>query len=319
MSMDSKALGLGDVMVDLTTQAPAFPPRGGNVWSTAVRLSPGGTVANVAANLGILGLKSCFAGSVGLDSYGEFVLDQFMQKGVETERCIRTDSFTGIVLAVVDAEKERTFIACARGAAHTALTEADVMKMDLSDITLLHTSGVCLTEEPAREAILSGMRRARSAGIKVYYDPNLRLEGDSFPGELREAQEQAVRQADVVLLGEEELNLLFDQHTASAADQILRDGAELVVVKRGSAGLIAYPAAGRSIELPAFAVHTVDSTGAGDAFDAGFIAAQMRGMELLVALRYASAVAALNVTRIGSQTLPSHEDVLLFLEQQSSM
>lgn len=311
-----RALGLGDAMVDLSTEAPAIPPRGGNVWSSAVRMSPGGTVANVAANLGILGVPSSFAGGIGLDPYGEYMLDEFARKGVETGRCVRTEAFTGIVLAIVDAERERTFVACARGAAHTALTEADVTAMDFGGCSLLHTSGVCLTEEPARSAILLGMQRAREAGLKVYYDPNLRLEGDVFPDALKAAQLKALQMADVILIGAEELALIYPSQGDGALQELHEAGAELIVVKQGAHGLCAYPACGEPISLPAFPVTTRDTTGAGDAFDAGFIAANLRGMDLRTSLRYASAVAALNVTRIGSQTLPSHEEVLLFLEQQ---
>jgi fructokinase len=100
-----KVLGIGDALVDLSTQAAQLPPRGGNIWSTAVQLSPGGTTANVAANLSKLGIESAFIGCVGGDPYGHYIIDEFNHVGVQTAgMIIRPGVFTGIILAIIDME-----------------------------------------------------------------------------------------------------------------------------------------------------------------------------------------------------------------------
>ena len=310
-----RVLGIGDAMVDLSTRVPRLPPRGGNVWGAAVQMRPGGTTANVAANLARLGIGSAFAGRVGDDPYGHYVLDVFAAAGVDTTYVVlEPEAYTGIVFAAVDDTRERTFFACARGAAHSRLTPEDVDHIDLSGISVMHSSGVCLVETPARDAILRALYLAHQAGIPIYYDPNLRLEGDVFPEELREAQWEAVSLADIVLIGEDELALMCETSSpVEGALRLLKTGTDLIVVKRGARGVMAFWAEGQRT-LPAFEVDVVDTTGAGDAFDAGFIvAARLRGLGIDDALAYANAVAAIKVTRPGARAVPTHEEVLAFL------
>ncbi len=310
------ALGIGDAMVDLTTFAPSPPPLGGNVWGTAVSLSPGGTTANIAANLARLGLRSAFAGCVGDDPYGRYIMDVFAKDGVDCDDVMLDyGAFTGIVLAIVNDSGERTFIACAKGAAHSRLTQEHISGMDFSRTHVVHISGVCLVEEPSRQASLQALQKAKMLNIPVYYDPNLRLEGEVFPEELRKAQRAAMSAAGIVLIGEEELALIYDTKEISEGAAIaLASGSDLVVVKRGAKGVSAFWAGGHYAML-AFKVDALDTTGAGDAFDAGFIAARLRGLELHETLTYASAVAALKVTQTGSRSIPTHAEVQAFLKK----
>lgn len=312
------ALGLGDSMVDLATMAATIPTLGGNVWATEARMYPGGTVANVAANLSRLDIRSGFAGCVGFDLYGEYILSEFEAAGVDTGDVIRTEEvYTGIVITILDNSGERTFIACAQGAAYAKITPADVDAIQFKRAKVLHTSGVCLVEEPSRSAMLAGMQTAQAQAMRVYFDPNLRLQGNVFPEDLHKAQWQALRFTDVVLLSVQELFLLTGYEDIETGEAMIRaQGPELVVLKKGADGVEAYSQK-EFWEVPAFRVSVVDTTGAGDSFDAGFIAAQLRGQEVEDALRYASAVAALNVIHAGARTVPTHSEVLAFLEKQS--
>jgi len=309
-------LGIGDALVDLSTHAPRIPPRGGNVWSTALTLSAGGTTANVAANAARLGIRSGFVGCVGDDPYGHYLVAEFEKVGVDTRgMVVRAGTFTGIVLAIIDDEGERTFIACAKGASHTALLPQDLQALDYASIRVIHTSGVCLVEEPSRSALLGAMKRAREAGCLIYYDPNLRLEGDVFPPDLGKAQMKAVSYADTVLIGDEEMGLLLGAGTCrEGADLLRKEGVKLVVAKQGSQGATAYSEAGED-HCPAFKVAVVSTAGAGDSFDAAFIAARQRGAGLHQALEYACAAAAIKVTRQGARSVPEHADVLAFLDE----
>jgi len=121
---------------------------------------------------------------------------------------IKKGTYTGIVLAVIDDEGERTFIACAKGAAHIYLTPEYVSRLKVTKDTVIHSSGVCLVEEPARSGLLQAFQEIHGQGTVLYFDPNLRLEGNIFPDALRDAQLQAISLSDVVLIGDEE-NLSF--------------------------------------------------------------------------------------------------------------
>lgn len=314
-----KVLGIGDVLVDLLSYISRMPPPGGNAWGTAVQMFPGGGTANVATSLARLGVASAFAGRVGADPYGQFLLEDFEQEGVETS-LVRLDErvFTGIVFTLVDETGERTFFPCARGAAHLQLARGDVEAIPYSDFRLLHACGISLVENPARDAIIHALRLARQAGVPTYYDPNLRLEGDVFLDAYREAQWQAIGLADTVMVGEAELALLCNgDNVAAGARQMLERGAELVVVKQGSDGATAFWPGGEA-SAPAYRVEAVDTSGAGDAWDAGFIAARLRDTPIEAALTYANAVAAIKVTRAGPRAVPSYLEVEVWMAAPGS-
>lgn len=314
LSSQAKILGIGDAMVDLSTYAAQLPPRGGNIWSTAVRLSPGGTTANVAAGIARLGLNSSFIGCVGDDPYGRYTLDEFKRIGVDTCHVQpRPGAFTGIVLAIIDETGERTFIACAKGASYTLLKEQDFAEMDFKTYPIVHSTGVCFVEEPSRSVLLTTLERAHKTGCQVYFDPNLRLEGNRFPEELREAQWKAFSFTDVVLIGDNEVELMFPGKSLSEAADLMRArGVEIVVVKQGEKGAAIFSHEGED-SCPAFKVRVNSTTGAGDSFDAGFIAARVRGASLSDSLVYACAVAGLKVTGSGARSVPDHSVVMEFL------
>lgn len=314
----TQVLGIGDAMVDLFTRASQLPPRGGNIWSSAVEVHSGGTTANVAANLAKLGIQSGFAGFVGDDPYGAYLVDEFKRIGVDprwTEKKI--GAYTGIILAIIDDTGERTFIACARGAAHTFLTPEYANKLNINKDTVVHSSGVCLGEEPARSGLLAALHKVHKQENLLYFDPNLRLEGNIFPEPLKEAQLEAISISDVILIGDEEIALLYPTLSLEESVQnILSSGAKLVVVKQGDKGATLYSKDGQDHQ-PAFKTEVVSTAGAGDSFDAGFIAARIRQACPHDALIYANAVAAIKVSRQGSQSVPTHFEVLEFLKRQS--
>jgi sugar/nucleoside kinase (ribokinase family) len=196
------------------------------------------------------------------------------------------------------------------------LLAEDLQGLDYQAVPVLHTSGVCLVEEPSRSSLLSALQYAKQAGCRIYYDPNLRLEGDIFPHELRCAQMEAISRSNVVLIGDEELQLLFDGASIQKSVELLFEaGPRLVVIKQGKQGATLFHESGK-VECSAFAVPVVSLAGAGDAFDAGFIAASERKASLPDALRYACAVAAIKVTRPGARSVPRHTEVLAFLADQ---
>jgi aminoimidazole riboside kinase len=311
------ALGIGDAMVDLFTKASELPSRGGNIWSTAVEMHSGGTTANVAANLSKLGIRSAFAGSVGNDPYGTFLIDEFKRIDVDVHQVyIKKGAYTGIVLAIIDDQGERTFIACARGASHIYLTEEIALNLIISKELVIHSSGVCLVEEPARTGLVAALRRAHENNNLVYFDPNLRLEGDYFADVIKKAQLEAISLSDVVLIGDNEIILLYPGCSVKdGAMQLLDIGAKLVVVKQGEKGASAFDRE-QEIVAPAFITNVVSTAGAGDSFDAGFIAARIRQLDIPDALEYANAVAAIKVSRQGSQSVPCHQEVMDFLALQ---
>ncbi len=299
MHDDQRIVCVGDALIDLLTSVPELPERGGAVWSTPPVRSPGGTAANVAAGLVKLGTPAAFVGCVGDDEYGRFLGADLDARQVDVTglRYVR-EALTGVAIAMVEPGGERTFIAGAQGAGQTRLSLSDLEGIPEYPAAIFLT-GLTLLEEPSRSTTLELASRYTSR-TPIYFDPNLRQPGSESNPAVVEAMHAAAAMSSVVLAGEGEVMSLGLRPV----------GSQVLVVKRGAEGARLLTRLGVEVNVAAFPVDAVDSTGAGDAFNAGYIAARTRGHEPARALRLANASAALSVTRRGARSAPAWDEVL---------
>jgi sugar/nucleoside kinase (ribokinase family) len=256
-------------------------------------------------------------GAVGRDGYGRFAHHSLRVEGVDTSFIVTSEeAFTSVVLALVDRQGERTLLGWPRrGAAHTQLLAGQVEAEVITGMAWLHTTGMCLVESPVREAILHGMALAQTAGIPVSFDLNLRLglEDGRLPGEFEQTLRQAIALANYVFgSADDELAYLAPAASAAESARQLAGDRRTVIARLGAAGVVAVSAQ-QVISMPAFPAKVVDTVGAGDAFNAGFIAAQLQGQGLTSALRWGNTVAALKIGRPGARGVPYRAEVEVFL------
>ncbi|MGI9641993.1 MAG: carbohydrate kinase family protein, partial [Acidimicrobiia bacterium] len=306
---DMSIVVIGDANVDLEIRLPA----GSHPESHAnpdPELFSGGSAANTAAALALLGEDCSFVGTVGDDSFGRQAVLGLEAAGVDVGQTqISADEPTVAVLVVVPQDGDRLiYVWPPSGGAHGALTPPMVIDA-VQGASWLHVSGICLRTSPSREALLAGMSAARSAGVPVSFDLNLRLENWGWDGGFRETVMEAVELCDVLLgAGSAEIGALAgDDDPVRAAESLASDG-RVVVARLGAEGAIAWSEAGL-ISEPGFEVPVVDTVGAGDAFDAGFISARLRGFDLTESLRWGNAVAGLAITAPGARSIPSADEV----------
>ena len=302
-------LVIGDVFVDWIVRVATYPRRAGNVNTSAPELHGGGTAANVAVGLTRLGLPVTFVSKIGDDVYGRFLQADLSQSGLDTHQVlIDATTYTPVVIAVVDGEGERTFLACAEDAAHTQLRPEEFQPALLDQTAWLHTTGVCFVGGTSPATLLQAMTLAKERAIPVSLDVNLRLQGDIFPEFLRAGLEKAIAVADVIFASVEEIKLLAPAATFEESARQLAGLDRVVVARQGAKGALAI-SAGETITVSAFPTQVVDLLGAGDAFDAGFIAAQVQGEPVREALRWGNAVAALKIAQPGGRSLPDQTAV----------
>ncbi len=225
-----------------------------------------------------LGLETGFVAAVGDDLFGRFMLDALAERGVDVSRCVvDAGTPTGLTVALV------------RGHDRAMLTSPGAirsLRVDQIDRTLLrsarhlHVASYYLLDA-LRPGLPGLVEEAHAAGLTVSLDP----QGDS---------EDAWGSGLPELLPA--LDLLFvNEQEHRALDT---SGCPLVVVKRGARGASARTAAG-TVDAAAPAVDVVDATGAGDSFDAGFLAGWLRELPLDQALRLGCACGALSATGLG--------------------
>jgi len=300
---------IGDANVDLEIRLPVGA--GELVHANPEpRLFGGGSAANTAAALARMGVRCTFVGAVGDDSFGRFAVDTLRAAGVDVSGASVTgDEPTVTVIVVVLPDGERLiYVWPATGGAHGSL-EVDSAVAAVAGADWLHVSGICLRLSPAREAVLAAMDQAQSQGIPVSLDLNLRLENWGWRGGFREVVEAAINRADVILGGaNDEVGALTEHGDPAAAALALAGTDRIVVARMGGDGSIACHN-GSTTGVPAFPVDVVDTVGAGDAFNAGFIRSRISGGTLPEAMRCGSAVAAHTISHAGARSHPTWTEI----------
>lgn len=289
---------------------------------------PGGAPANVAVGLSHLDETPAFSTRVGDDPFGDFLVETLAEAGLDTELVERdAEAKTSLAFVALGEEADRGFSFYRDRTADTRMEVGGVPDATLEAAEWVHVGGVTLADEPSREATLDLMRRARDAGATVSFDPNARPElweefdyGDSVA--------TAFGLADVVKATPEDLaELDYEGDPGDIAREITDEGPHTVFLTLGGEGSLAAttPASPWAdegeesvVSHGGYEVDPVDTTGAGDAFTAGIIAALVDGEVLPEALAFANAVAAVTTTAAGAMTaLPDREAVRAFRESES--
>jgi fructokinase len=311
----------GELLIDFVStesgvtlaEAPAF------------KKAAGGAPANVAVGLARLGYRAGFLGQVGDDDFGHFLADTLSLAGVDTGglRFLGT-ARTALAFVSLRADGERNFMFYRHPSADMLWRAEDVDAVYAGATRIFHYGSISLIGEPSRSATLAALGFARAAGALISYDPNLRLALWPSRDAAREGMLAGWAHADIAKISEEELEFLTGKAGLEAGAACLwHDRLRLLVVTRGAGGSVCITREGL-VEAPAFRVSPVDTTGAGDGFVAGFLAAlldhDLRWDEevLADALRMGNAVGGLTCTQRGAiPALPSRAAVTAFLEEQS--
>jgi sugar/nucleoside kinase (ribokinase family) len=303
---------LGDANVDMVIHLPGRSVADQvDLTDSEPQLYGGGSAANVGVGLARLGVTVTFIGSVGDDGYGRWVRDDLAREGLDIRGLTTVrDAITPMVIALIEPGGERLIVVWPRQrGADLRLQPEDVDPAWLADAAWLHTTGMCLRASPVREAVLHSMALARGAGARVSLDLNLRVELWGLNQEMSGIVGRAVELADIVLgSGPEEIALLAGSDDVEVASRAVSGGKRVVVARLGAEGALAVSPEG-TWHVPAFPTSVVDTLGAGDAFDAGFIAAHLAGGDMREALRWGNAVAALKVRRPGARGCPTREEL----------
>ena len=263
-------LVVGDVMTDIIVR-PEGPLVVGSDRRAAIRSRPGGSGANQAVWLAAFGLEVRFAARVGAADRDSFAA-RFERLGVEAVFTADRELPSGTLVTILDPDGERSFLTD-RGA-NAALCEADLSDELLDEVALLVVSGYCFFEPGPRKAVMGLIAAARARRIAVAVDPA----SVGFLEEIGPANFLAwTAGANSIFANQSEAMTLTGAAGLDAQVRALGRHYGRVIVKCGAAGAVLGGRAGIALRLPAPVVEVIDSTGAGDAFAAGFIAADLAG------------------------------------------
>ncbi|MGN7202013.1 sugar kinase [Arthrobacter sp. SAFR-044] len=308
-------LTFGESMVSLRSTGPLAS--GGTL-----AMQVAGAESNVAIGVARLGHTAAWAGLVGADPHGEFILKQLRGEGIQLHHSVHPDRSTGVMfLEQRTADLSRAFYYRA-GSAGASISRGHVAAALDSGARILHLTGITAALSPeARDAVEYAAERAPHEGMVVSLDVNYRSKLWSRD-QARAVLGPLARHAAVVIASDDELDLIAPPHEgngaagtvadeASAAARLLDAGVREVVVKRGAAGAAVYTAEGR-LEAPALAVTCVDTVGAGDAFTAGYLSARLDDVDTAGRLHHGILAGAFAVSTRGDwEGLPRPDELAL--------
>jgi fructokinase len=314
----AKIVALGEVVADIYRDESA------SEIELPFTARPGGAPANVAVAAARLGEEAAFAGSVGEDLFGDFILRALEAEGVDTSAVRRCEPPTRTSLAFVeiteDGDRSFTFYR-SDPAADELLGPEDVSEELLSGASFVNFGSILLIKDPGRSAIRRAAKLAQDLNIPTAFDVNFREHLWPSIEAARETVHPVFDLSSVVKLGDDELSpLLGVERVEEAAEILICLGVPLILISRGAEGAF-YATRDFSGSVPAFEVEVVDATGAGDAFfaaalvhlsgDPGHLSDEERVRE--AALR-GSAAGALACTDYGAmRALPTKEELERFM------
>ena len=313
---------LGRVAVDLNPVDYYCPLN----ESTTFKRYLGGSPANIAVGLARLGKKCGFFARVSDDQLGTFVTDYFENEGIDIshiKRCQNGEKI-GLTFTEIKSETESSIVMYRNEAADLKLDVEDIDEDYINRAKAILISGTALAESPSREAALKAVALAKKNGVPIIFDIDYRAYNWKNSDEIAIYYSSVAREADIILGSREEYDLtekfikvgMTDKETAAYWHG---QNAKIVIIKHGKEGSTAYTNDGESYSIKPFPVKLLKSFGGGDGYASAFLYGIFEGWEIIDALEFGSASAAMLVaSHACSQDMPTVDAVKKFIADEKA-
>lgn len=287
-------LSAGNISHDILLRAVEEFRWGTSTWVEEMVEDMGGNGSNTAYALARLGVPVKVMGMVGRDERGERLLERLSGAGVDTSWVQRSEGPTTTTICVANRAGDRLFLQRPGSSLEAFAEPAEFTPALCAGASHYHQANLYSLAN-LRKHSAETMRRARAAGLTVSVDT-----GWAADGQWMQVLAPALPNTHLLFVNEDEARMLTGHTEPDAIARTLRDaGATDIALKLGARGCVLYTGSER-IECAPFVVDVVDTTGAGDNFAAGFLAALYRGLSYAEAGRMANATGALSVTMLGA-------------------
>lgn len=308
ISRQRPVVAVGECMLELSRPRPRPRPTGGaERLGDGWRLGVAGDTYNTAVYLRRLGLPVTYLTALGVDPYSSEMLDVWQAEGLDTSLVLRDPQrLPGMYAIHTDSSGERSFSYWRSNSAARALFQLPGVDGSLtiaSQAGLLYLSGITLSlfGRDERAKLWGLAQTVRANGGCVAFDPNYRPAGWSLPEHARAAFEAIAPSVSIALPSlDDEQRLYGDRDADAVLDRWQAWGVPEVALKQGDRGCLLASGSGRS-QVPAMTVaQVVDTTGAGDAFNAAYLAARAKGLAPSVAAEQGARLAAKVIQHSGA-------------------
>lgn len=307
MEKQKKIVVVGSTNVDLIARVAHLPEPGETIGEAEYNTSFGGKGANQALAATRSGGNVTFVSCLGDDAYSDALISSFASSGINIDYIQKCSGQSTGVAFIFVAENGENCIAVAPGANN--LLQKDRIDAILSVIK--DADALVLQLEVPYQSVVTLIEYAHSVGTKIILNP---APAKQIPAEVLDM-------VDVLILNETEASFITGRSLASSepiaiARTLCRREEQVVILTLGQKGSIVISGETEK-QILSYAVKAVDTTGAGDTFCGAFVAKWIENGQLMEAVRFATAAAALSVTKIGAQTsIPLKAEVLEFMHNK---
>ncbi len=292
MAKTFEVLVVGELNVDIIlNKIASFPEVGKEILSDQMTLTMGSSSAIFASNLSTLGTSVSFIGNLGNDNFGDFVIKGLQVKNIDTSLIRKLSQFNTGATIVLNFGEDRAMVTYP--GAMKDLSINDIPVSVFGSARHLHMSSVFL-QSGMTPHLVTLFSKAKAAGLTTSIDPQW------DPSEKWDLDlKKLLRFVDVFMPNTEELKALTRTNDLEKAFASLGDFANMIVVKNGNQGAYMWHKGKVTHQSPFLNTNVVDSIGAGDSFDSGFIHSFLRGRSHTESLQLGALMGAINTTRAG--------------------
>lgn len=277
---------LGTCNIDFIMKVPRFSEADDEVDVEKMTVTLGGSATNFAVGLSRMGVDVGIMARIGYDNFGEFVINKFEKEDVRTDRLLKISESTGMAFIAVDNKGERSIYTSMGANAQFKLEKEDVEYIKQSK--LLHITG--MYKEVVEEA-------SKHAGL-LSLNPGTALSSYGV-----DTLEKVIKRTKIIFLNKKEVTLLTGKDLEAGAKILLDMGVPMVVITCGRRGASLYTPEGK-IHSTSTGAEALDTTGAGDAFAAGFIASFVKNEDVNKCLQMGNLLASNCVSELGAINVP---------------
>jgi len=289
----SRILCIGDAALDVIVKMQTEIHVGSDTASQ-ISMHGGGAAANTATWLAQLGHSVFFSCRLGDDAAGRAISSEFNLWKIEHRKTFLENEKTGVVVVLVDDKGDRTMFP--DSGANSGISERDLP--DLRGFDAAYLSGYSLFNPLSTNGVLRMVNEIREVGIPLIFDP---ASVGTMMAFNRKRVIETLAHMDITIMNEDEARYIADCDSLDEALDYITEIVSIAVIKTGSSGAIARIRGSTTVISHADAVNAIDTTGAGDAFAAGFIPLWLESKDLLASMNAGNEVARQCVAIIGAR------------------
>jgi sugar/nucleoside kinase (ribokinase family) len=305
-----RVLVVGELNVDvIAVGVERIPVMGAEVITKDCELTLGSASAIFSVGIARLGSRVTFVSQVGTDIFGDFCVKALKREGIATENILREKAEkTGVTISL-SGSRDRALVTYPGAIASFTVAQFDMSLMKRHDH--MHLTSYYL-QQGLQPAFPMLFRNAKAQGLTTSFDPN------SDPSaSWATSIKKVLRHTDVLFINQREASELTGLNSNVEALRALGQLVPCAVIKLGPKGAIAIQN-GEEVKHAGFKIDAVDTTGAGDSFDAGFMSAYLRGNSIRDCLQDGNACGALSTQKVGGTAgQPTRKQLMEFLQEKS--